>query len=67
MALKVVHINRERLDLEADAMALWENVLKPKWEAQARRLADEVLAELQAGKGPPPKPQEQRTSRKRQK
>jgi hypothetical protein len=56
MALKVVHINKERRDLDAEAWALWENVLKPKWEAQARRLAEEVLAELQAGKGPPPKP-----------
>jgi len=67
MALKVVHINKGRIDFEAEAEALWLNVLKPKWEAQARRLADEVLAELRAGKVPPPTPQEQKVSRKKQK
>jgi hypothetical protein len=53
MALKVVHIDKKRVVLDAEAIALWEEVLKPKWEGQAKRLAEEVKAELEAGKGAP--------------
>lgn len=36
MALKVVHINRKKLDVDAETQAFSENVLKPKWEERAR-------------------------------
>ena len=36
MGLKLVHINRPELSRKAEAKAMWENVLKPKWEEQVR-------------------------------
>ncbi|MDO6430922.1 hypothetical protein Q4E93_10010 [Flavitalea sp. BT771] len=45
MALKVVHITKqETIIREAEARALWEDVLKPKWEAQARLRAEKLFA-----------------------
>jgi len=45
MALKVVHITKqETITREAEARALWEDVLKPKWEAEARMKAEKLFA-----------------------
>ncbi len=45
MALKVVHIiKRETIAQEAEARAFWEDVLKPKWEAEARIKAEKLFA-----------------------
>lgn len=47
MDLKVVHISRNQHDRkEADARALWENVLKPKWEKRSRTRAEGFLTKL---------------------
>jgi hypothetical protein len=47
MDLKVIHITRKRLDRkEADVRALWENVLKPKWEKRFRARAEELVTEV---------------------
>lgn len=46
MGLKVVHIKKEELIRDAEAKAMWENVLKPKWDAQARERALKLRAEL---------------------
>jgi len=46
MKLKVVHIDRKSIAFEAEARAFAENVLIPKWEAQARRRAEKLRAEL---------------------
>ena len=51
VGLKVVHINTVELRKKAEAKAFWENVLKPKWEEQARERAAKLLAELR-GKRP---------------
>lgn len=48
MALKVVHINRKALDQDKAAKELWENVLKPKWEARFKAKAEKLLAEWKA-------------------
>lgn len=53
--LKVIHINRKKLDLENEARLLWENVLKPKWEMRFSARADKLKAELISnGKNLPP-------------
>jgi len=54
MALKVVHINRKALNLQAEANAFWENVLKPKWEKREREGAEKMLRELKSGGKYPP-------------
>ena len=46
MGLKVVHIDRAQVSKDAAAKAFYENVLKPKWEAQARERALKLRAEL---------------------
>jgi hypothetical protein len=46
MGLKVVHINRVELSKKAEAKAMWENILKSKWEDQARDRGTKLLAEL---------------------
>jgi hypothetical protein len=47
MDLKVVHISRNQHDRkEADARALWENVLKAKWEKRSRARAEGLLTKL---------------------
>jgi hypothetical protein len=51
MGLKVVHINRAEVSKQAEAKALWENVLKPKWDKQARERGTRLLTEL-TGKEP---------------
>lgn len=51
MSLKVVHINRAEVSKEAEAKAMWDNVLKLKWEEQARERGAKLLAEL-TGKTP---------------
>jgi hypothetical protein len=51
MGLKVVHIDRVQLSQAAEVKAMWENVLKPKWEEQARERGAKLLAEL-TGKNP---------------
>ena len=56
MGLKVVHINREEVCKDAEAKAMWENVLKPKWEQQARERGAKLLAELKGTKTPKPPP-----------
>ena len=54
MALKVVHIDRKKLNLQAEAKAFWENVLKPKWEKRAREDAEKMVRELKSGSKCPP-------------
>jgi hypothetical protein len=56
MGLKVVHINTAEVWKEAEAKALWENVLKPKWEEQARERGAKLLAELTGKKPDAPGP-----------
>jgi len=56
MGLKVIHINREEICKDAEAKAMWENVLKPKWEQQARERGAKLLAELKGAKTPTPEP-----------
>ena len=47
MALKVIHIaDRDKLNREAEARALWEEVLKPKWDMEARKKANKIRAQL---------------------
>ena len=46
MGLRIVHINRVELSKKAEAKAMWENVLKPKWDAKARERALKLRAEL---------------------
>jgi hypothetical protein len=46
MGLKIVHINRAEVSKNAAAKAFYENVLKPKWDAQARERALKLRAEL---------------------
>jgi len=47
MEPKVIHITRKRLDRrEADVRALWENVLKPKWEKRFRARAEGLVTKL---------------------
>lgn len=43
MSLKVVHINREAVGIEAQAIAL-ANILRPKWEAKAKEDAKKFFA-----------------------
>jgi hypothetical protein len=44
MDLKVAHICRNQHDRkEADARALWENILKPKWEKRSRARAEGLV------------------------
>jgi len=56
MGLKIVHINRIRVSKDAEARAMWENILKPKWEQQARERGEKLLAELKGAKAPTGKP-----------
>jgi hypothetical protein len=56
MGLKVVHINRAEVCKDAEAKAMWENVLKPKWEQQARERGAKLLAELKGRKPDAPGP-----------
>ena len=56
MALKVVHINTVEVRKDAEAKALWENILKPKWEEQARERGAKLLAELTGKKPDAPEP-----------
>jgi len=51
VGLKVVHINTAEVSKQAAAKAMWETVLKPKWEEQARERGVKLLAEL---RGVPP-------------
>jgi len=60
MGLKVVHINREEVCKDAEAKAMWETVLKPKWEQQARERGAKLLAELKGTKMPKPQPPKMR-------
>ena len=46
MGLKVIHIDRKKLDLENEARSLWENVLKPKWEKRSYARAEKLMTEL---------------------
>jgi hypothetical protein len=52
MALRVVHINRETISREAEVKALWEEVLHPKWDAQARIKAQKLFCKLRPGETP---------------
>ena len=56
MVLKVVHINKKAVVKDAEAKAMWENVLKPKWDQQARERGARLLAELRGEKTPISKP-----------
>jgi hypothetical protein len=56
MGLKVVYIDRREISKDADARALWENVLKPKWEQLARERGEKLLAELKGVKNGTPYP-----------
>lgn len=46
MGLKIVHIDRAQVSKDAAAKAFYENVLKPKWDEQARERALKIRAEL---------------------
>ena len=50
MGLKVVHINTVEVRKDVEVRAMWENVLKPKWEEQARERGEKLLAELKGAK-----------------
>lgn len=50
MGLKVVHINKVEVIKDAEAKAIWENVLKPKWNEQARERGTKLAAELKGTK-----------------
>jgi hypothetical protein len=43
IALKVIHIDRQALNREAEAKAFWENVLKPKLERRARERGEKLM------------------------
>jgi hypothetical protein len=43
MALKVIHIDRQALNREAEAKAFWGNVLKPKLERRARERGGKLM------------------------
>ena len=60
MALKIVHIDKETIVQEAEVRSLWENVLKPKWEEQARKRAEKLFSRLKPGQ-PPREPDRQTT------
>ena len=49
MGLIVAHINRQASELDANAKALWEKVLKPKWDAKAREEADKMFSKIKPG------------------
>lgn len=49
MGLIVAHINKQATTREANAKALWENVLKPKWEAKAKADADKLFSKIKPG------------------
>ena len=49
MGLIVAHINRDATTLEANAKALWEKVLKPKWDAKARDDANKLFSKIKPG------------------
>lgn len=49
MGLTVVHINRDATTLEANAKALWEKVLKPKWDVRAREEAEKMFSKISPG------------------
>jgi|GEM_PF-4453255 len=55
MGLKIVHINKEVLCREAEAKTMWETVLKPKWEEQARERGAKLMLELKGNPQMPPK------------
>lgn len=46
MILKVIHIDRRKIDFESKARELWETVLKPKWEKRSSARAGKLTAEL---------------------
>jgi hypothetical protein len=46
MGLKVVHINTVEVRKDVEVRTMWEKVLKPKWEEQARERGTKLLAEL---------------------
>jgi hypothetical protein len=50
MGLKVVHINKIAIIKDAEAKAMWENTLKPKWDEQARARGKKLAAELKRTK-----------------
>jgi hypothetical protein len=56
MGLRVVHINRAELSKKAEAKVMWEKILKPKWEEQARDRGAKLLAELKGARPRTPGP-----------
>lgn len=42
--LRIVHINKETTEREADVRRFWEEVLKPKWEAKGKEDAIKFFA-----------------------
>lgn len=44
MSLRIVHINKEATDRQARARKMWEEVLKPKWEAKAKQDAVKLFS-----------------------
>jgi len=56
MGLKVVHINTVEVRKDVEVRAMWENVLKPKWEEQARERGAKLFAELTGRKPDAPGP-----------
>ncbi len=48
MDLKVIHIDRKKLDLQNEARILWEEVLKPKWDKRSLEHAEKLLRYLKA-------------------
>ena len=54
MPLKIVHIDKDGLDQDAEVRAFWENVLKPKWEAKAKADAEKLFTKLRHEGAPEP-------------
>lgn len=46
MGLKIIHIDRRKIDFEVRAREFWETVLKPKWEKRSRAQAEKLRANL---------------------
>ena len=50
MSLKVIHIDRKKIDREAEAREFREKILLPKWEKQSQARAERIMTELRNGK-----------------
>ena len=46
MGLKLIHIDRGKIDFEARAREFRETVLKPKWDVRSRERAEKLMAKI---------------------